>query len=156
MRKFYQALDLNVNDYCKRYLKSKFNECYSWQVKSQLDNGVEIDDVQVGLQLTKPVHTSWIMEFYNNMSMPKEKEIIDIGWKIAGIFDALEFGSSKMLSIDPFQDIDAMLSNDVEQSDDSHLLAICDVTAEEFEALCGNKIQENDDDTNSEWEEAEN
>ena len=49
-----------------------------------------------------------------------------------------------------------MLSNDVEQSDDSHLLAICDVTAEEFEALCGSNIQESDDDTESECEEAEN
>ena len=60
-----------------------------------------------------------------------------------------------MPSIDPFQDIDPMLSN-VEQSDDSHLLAICDVTIEEFEALCGSKIQESDDDTDSEWEEADN
>ena len=31
-----------------------------------------------------------------------------------------------------------------------------DVTDEEIEALCGSKIQESDDDTNSEWEEAEN
>ena len=49
-----------------------------------------------------------------------------------------------------------MLSNDVEQSDDSHLLVICDVTAEKFEALCGSNIQESDDDTESECEEAEN
>ena len=49
-----------------------------------------------------------------------------------------------------------MLSNDVEQSDDSHLLAICDFTVEEIEALCGSKIQESDDDTDSEWEEADN
>ena len=61
-----------------------------------------------------------------------------------------------MPSIDPFQDIDPMLSNDVEQSNDSHLLEICDVKAEEFEALCGSKIQESDDDTDSEWEEADN
>ena len=37
------------------------------------------------------------------------------------------------------QDID-MLRNDVEQSDDSHLLGICDVAAEELEGLCGSKI----------------
>ena len=49
-----------------------------------------------------------------------------------------------------------MLSNDVEQSDDSRLLAICDVIAEEFETLCGNKIQESDDDIDSEWKAAEN
>jgi hypothetical protein len=101
----------------------------------------------------KPVHAGWTVEFYNHMSTSKGKGIIDSGWKSAGIFDALELGSSKMPSIDPFQDIDPMLSNDVDQSDDNHLLAICDVTVEEFEALCGSKIQESDDDTDSEWEE---
>ena len=96
------------------------------------------------------------MEFYNHMSTPKGKEIIDSGWKSTAIFDALELGSSKMPSIDPFQDIHPILSNDVEQSDDSYLLANCDVTVEEFEALCGSKIQESDDNTDSEWEEADN
>ena len=92
----------------------------------QLDNGVEIDDIQVGLQLTKlkSVHTGWIVEFYNYMSMLKRKEIIDNGWKSTGIFDGLELGSNKMPSINLFQDIDPMLSNDFEQSDDSHLLVI--------------------------------
>ena len=79
------------------------------------------------------------------------------GWKDAGICDALELGSSKMPSIDPFDDIDQMLSDGNEQSDDRHLLAVCDVSAEQFEALCGRKIQESDDDTDdSEWKEAEN
>ena len=44
----------------------------------------------------------------------------------------------------------------VKQSDDSHLLTICDVTVDEFEALCGSKIQESDDNTDLEWEEADN
>ena len=52
--------------------------------------------------------------------------------------------------------LDSRLSNNVEQSDDSHLLESCDVTAEEFEALCRSKIQESNDDTNSEWEETQN
>ena len=41
----------------------KFNEWYSTEVKAQLDNGDEIDDIQVGLQLTKlkPVHAGWIV-----------------------------------------------------------------------------------------------
>ena len=48
MTKFHQPLDLTVNGYCKRSLKRKFNEWYSSQVKAQLDNGVEIDGIQVG------------------------------------------------------------------------------------------------------------
>ena len=44
-----------------------------------------------------------------------------------------------------------MLSDDF----DCNLLAICDVTVEEFELLCGRKIQDSDDDTDDfEWEEA--
>ena len=52
--------------------------------------------------------------------------------------------------------MDPILSNDFEQSDDSHLWVIYDFTAEEFETLCGSNIQENDINTDSEWEEAEN
>ena len=49
-----------------------------------------------------------------------------------------------------------MLSIDIEQPDDCHLFANCDVTVEEFELLCGSKIQNSDDDNDdSEWEEAE-
>ena len=74
----------------------------------------------------------------------------------AGIYDALELGSSKMPSIDSLHDIDPMLSDDIEQPDDCHLFAICDVTVEEFELLCESKIQDSDNDTDdSEWEEAE-
>ena len=44
--------------------------------------------------------------------------------------------------------------------DDSHLLAVCDVTVVEFELLCGGKIQrygeDGDDETDSEWEAEEN
>ena len=63
-------------------------------------------------------------------------------------------------SIDPFHDIDPMLGDESESSN-RHLLALCDVTAEEFELLCGKKLgPENDDavtddETDSEWEEAE-
>ena len=80
------------------------------------------------------------------MSTPKGKEVIDSGWKSAAIFEAFELGLGKIPSIDSFQDIDSMLSNDVEQSDDSHLLVICNVAVEEFESLCGSKIQESDGD----------
>ena len=61
-----------------------------------------------------------------------------------------------MPSIDTLHDIDPMLSDGIEQPDDCHLLEICDVTVEEFELLCGNKIEDGDDDTDdSESEEAE-
>ena len=77
--KFYQPLDLTVNGYAKRFIKRKFNEWYSGQVKAQLDNGVSLDDIHVGLQLTKLklVHAGWIVEFYKHMTTSKGKEIIN-------------------------------------------------------------------------------
>ena len=50
---------------------------------------------------------------------------------------------------------------DERESSNRHLLALCDVTAEEFELLCGKKLGPENDDavtddkTDSEWEEAE-
>ena len=118
------------------------------------------------MQLTKlkPIHAGWLVEFYNHMTTTKGKDIIDGGWKASGIFDAIKLGSEKMPSIDPFRDIDPMLGDDDRQVDDnSHLLAVCDVTVEEFELICGSKIQryigedgETDDETDSEWEVEEN
>ena len=90
------------------------------------------------------------------MTISKGKEIIASGWKAAGIFDAIKLGSAKMPPIDPFHDIDPMLGDDIEQLDDCHLLAICDVTPDEFELLCGSRIQPSDDESDSEWEEPEN
>ena len=65
------------------------------------------------------------------MTGSKGKEIIDSGWKAAGISDAVKLGSSKLPPFDPFHDIDPMLGNESESSN-RHLLALCDVTAEEF------------------------
>ena len=53
-----------------------------------------------------------------------------------------------------------MLGDEIESSN-HHLLALCDVTAEEFELLCGEKLGPEYDDavtqdeTDSKWEEAE-
>ena len=94
------------------------------------------------------------------MTTSKGKEIIDSGWKAAGISDAVKLGSSKLPPIDPFHDIDPMLG-DESKSRNRHSLAFYDVTAEEFEMLCGKKLgSENDDpvtddEMDSEWEEAE-
>ena len=68
--------------------------------------------------------------------------------------------TSKLPPIASFHDIDPMLGDESESSH-RHLLALCDVTAQEFELFCGKKPgPENDDavaddETDSEWEEAE-
>ena len=67
-----------------------------------------------------------------------------------------EISITKLPSIDPFQDIDPMLSNDVKQSDDNHLLAICDVTADELCYVEARFKKVTPHDTDSKYEDAEN
>ena len=75
----------------------------------------------------------------------KRKRTIDSGWKAADVSDAVKLGSSKLPPINPFHDIDPMLGDESE-SINRHLLALCDVTTEEFELLYGKKLgPENDD-----------
>ena len=86
-----------INGYAKRFLKRKFNEWHSGQMKGQLDDVISIDDVQAEWQFTKfkPIQAGWHMEFYDHIITSKGKEIIDDGWK-AAISDALELNLSKI------------------------------------------------------------
>ena len=58
MTHIYQVLDLTVNGYAKRFMKKKFNEWYTKQVQQQLDEGKEVEQIEVKLTLTtvKPIH----------------------------------------------------------------------------------------------------
>ena len=116
--KYYQPLDLTVNGYAKRYFKNKFNEWYSQQVSSQLARGINLENIEVKLKLSliKPIHAAWVVDFYNHMTTAKGVEIITSGWRAAGILDAIELGSSALPSIDPFDDIDPLLSTQLEDS----------------------------------------
>ena len=147
MTKYYQPLGLTVNGQAKRFLKSKFTEWHSSQIRAYLDKGVSIDDIEVVLQLSKikPIHAGWLVELYNHTTTSKGKETIDSGWKAADVSDTVKLGSSKLPPIYPFHDIDPMLGDESE-SINHHLLALCDVTTEEFELLYGKKLGlENDD-----------
>ena len=70
------------------------------------------------------------------MTTSKGKEIIDSGWKAAGISDAVKLGSSNLPPIDPFNDIDPILPTEGEMGN-QHLLPISDISPEEFNLLCG-------------------
>ena len=81
-------------------------------ITEQLDNGKQIE-VDVKLQLTslKPLHAEWLVEHFNNMTTSQGKEIIMSGWKASGIIiEAIEKGSDRLRSLDPFNDLDPLLS----------------------------------------------
>ena len=81
MTKYYQPLDLIVNGYCKKFLKRKFTQWYLAEETRQLANKVSLEDVQVKLLLRKlkPLHASWIIEFFNKTTTSKGSEIIESG-----------------------------------------------------------------------------
>ena len=82
------------------------------EITEQLDNGKQIE-VDVKLQLTslKPLHAEWLVELFNNMTTSQGKEIIMSGWKASGIIiEAIKKGSTRLRSLDPFNDLDPLLS----------------------------------------------
>ena len=113
MTHIFQPLDLTVNGYCKRFMKNKFAEWYSKQVSIELENGKELADIDIKFRLTtlKPLHASWIAEFYNHMTTKAGSEISINGWRASGIADAINFGTEGLPSLDPFQDIVPLVSN---------------------------------------------
>ena len=61
MTKYYQPLDLTVNGHAEQFLKSKFTEWCSSRVRAYLDNGVSINNIEVGLQLSKiKTNSCWL------------------------------------------------------------------------------------------------
>ena len=50
----YQTLHLMVNEYGKQFLGCKLTKLYFEGVKTQIHNGRSLEDIKVGLKLTKP------------------------------------------------------------------------------------------------------
>ena len=92
MTHIYQVLDLTVNGYAKRFMKKKCNEWYTNQVQQQLDEGKEVEQMEVKLTITasKPIHAKWVVDFYNHMTTPEGEQVIPSGWSDAGITNTLK------------------------------------------------------------------
>ena len=103
---------------------------------------MRLQDIKVDLQLfgLKSIHAWWIVNFFNNITTLKGQKIIKSRWKAAGILDALEMEVWKMGSTDPFADLDPTLNPENKKSGDYHQLAVCNITADEFEGICGPEI----------------
>ena len=107
MAHVFQPLDLIVSKFAKDFMKGMFSTWFSRQISLGLENGVELDDIEVEyrLSLLKPLHAKYLVELYNHMSTDEGKEIVANGRKKAGIFDAIKLGSSGLSSLDALADI---------------------------------------------------
>ena len=106
-----QPLDLTNNGYAKKYCKSKFNHWCISEITKQMDDGKSVEEIDAKLQLTslKPLHAEWLAELHNKMTTKEGKDIMS-GWKSAGIPQAIRTDSANLESLDPFSDIDPLIS----------------------------------------------
>ena len=62
-------------------------------------------DVDLRLFVLKPIHATWIVSRYNQLSSSEGRQSIAKGWKKAGVTDVVS-GSKKLPPEDPFEDLD--------------------------------------------------
>ena len=80
------------------------------------------------------------------MTRPEVEQVISSGWSTAGITNALKNGETCLEPLDPFADIDPLLSEPSVEQDDSNILQI-------DEGLIQQLSSENEKDAcDSEWE----
>ena len=149
MTNYNQPLDGNTNKWAKDFRKAKSSTWFSKQVQKHLDKGIALEDIDIRFQLTtmKPLHANWLIDLYNKLTSPQVKDVIIGGWKKSGIWDALKLGSRGLPSINPFEEIELMDSDDIVQID-------IDPVAKdnEYDFTTEKEICDTDT-TDSEWEE---
>jgi len=86
-----------------RNIRKRFITYYSTAVKRQLDSGTALEDIEVNLRLTaiKPLHAQWLVGMYNFFTTERGQQIINAGWKKAGILGLLD-GATELPPTDPF------------------------------------------------------
>ena len=62
-------------------------------LRQEEDDDIQLNvNIQFGLTTLKPLHSKWLLEFYNHITSETGAEIISNGWKAAGVYDALKMG----------------------------------------------------------------
>ena len=100
----------------------------------------------MSLTTLKPVYAKGLVDFYNHMTTPEGEQVISTGWSAAGITNALKNGEACFEPLDPFADIDPLVSQPSVEQDDGNMLQI-------KEGLIQHLPSENEKDScDSEWE----
>ena len=144
-----QPLDLTVNKVAKDFTKKKFWEWFSGQISIGLENGKELEDIEIDycLSVLRPLHATWLISFYGYISSPEGKAVIASGWKKSGIFDAVEMGLSKLPVLDPFNDICPLM----EALLPKEMLSLASLFPQELKSY-KTKVIDKTDENESEWE----
>ena len=86
-------------------MKGMFSTSFTRQISRGLENGVELDDIEVDYRLSvlKPLHAKWLVEYVITCPPTRAKKLLSIVG--TGIFDPIKLSSSGLPSLDPFADI---------------------------------------------------
>ena len=135
-----QSLDLRVNSYVKMFTNRKFNEQNLWQIMQQLDDGKELYDINILLELSlmKSLYAHWLLESYNQMGTIEGTDIILSVWTAFSIGDALKYGKFCLQPLDPFYDIQLTVESD-ENNVDLDLRAVFELTDSQLPIGCSPK-----------------
>ena len=72
----------------------------------------------------KTIHAKWLIDFQNHMATPEWEQLISSGWNAAGITNALSNGENCLEPLDPFADIDPLVSESSVEQDHSNIFQI--------------------------------
>ena len=108
----FQPLDVQggPNGQSKSFMKKKFTLWYTDQVKSELDKGKKVEEIDISMKLSilKPLHAKWLTDLYNYMTSPDGQAVSLKGWGVAGITEAVQKDLNGLPSLDLFHDIDPL------------------------------------------------
>ena len=130
---FYQALDVTVNGFYKKFLTKKFTNWYAPQLYEQLEKGIKLGGANVKLLMSTlmPLHAGWIVDFCNEITTPNGMEIIESGWITSGVQNAIKLGSKGLPPIDTFENVGPLINENEASNEANQVQAICALTAEE-------------------------
>ena len=119
MTHIFQPLDLSTNGWAKTFMKNKFSLWYAEKIQMHLNYGVPLEEISIKFLLStlKPLHATWLIELYNELSSEAGRDVIISGWRQSGIIDALELGSASLPTLDPFFYIDGGVDFDANVND---------------------------------------
>ena len=105
-------------------MKIKKGKWQKLQERGQKSEGKEVEQIEVKLTLTtlKPIHAKWLVDFYNHMTTPDWEQVISSDWSAAGITNALKNWKTCLEPLDPFADIDPLVSKSSVEHHDSNIL----------------------------------
>ena len=88
--------------------------------------GKELEQIEIKLTLTtlKLIYMKWLVKFYNHITTPEGEQVISSGWCAGGITNALKNSDTCLEPLDPFADIDPIVSEPSVEQDDSNMLQI--------------------------------